>query len=121
MEHYASNAADCYTQPVRGPCHQDVSVQVRDPLKGAWAYEFNDDKCILCGNCARRCPAAAIEINKEKNELVFYPARCIICFVCVEACNKDAVIASNKWRTPYYTKPVEVHVAKGKKEKAKKE
>lgn len=104
-----------------GPATRMYPVKVREPFAGARGHiEFDDDKCILCGNCARRCPAAAIEINKEKNELVFYPARCIICFVCAEACNKDAVIAVDKWRTPYYTKPVEVHIAKGKKDKEKK-
>jgi formate hydrogenlyase subunit 6/NADH:ubiquinone oxidoreductase subunit I len=105
-----------------GPATRKYPYEVRDPFEGARGHiEFDDDKCILCGNCARRCPAAAIEINKDKGELVFYPASCIICFVCAEACNKDAIIADNRWRKPYYTKPVEVHIAKARKKKGKEE
>lgn len=101
-----------------GPATRMYPVQVREPAPGVRGHiEFNDDRCILCGNCARRCPAAAIEINKEKKELIFHPARCIVCNVCVEACNKDAISSFSKWRPPFYTKAVEVHIAKGKKEK----
>lgn len=88
---------------------------LREPFAGARGHiEFDENKCILCGNCAKRCPAAAIQIDKEKNELIFEPARCIICSVCAEACNKDAIKLEPKWRTPYYTKPVEVYKPKGK-------
>lgn len=92
---------------------------VREPFDGARGHiEFDDNRCILCGNCARRCPAAAIEIDKEKKELIFHPASCIVCEVCVEACNKDAIKLINKWRTPFYNKPVEVHQPKGKEKAA---
>lgn len=88
---------------------------LREPFAGARGHiEFDESKCILCGNCARQCPAAAIEINKEKKELIFNPAHCIICEVCVQACRKDAISTINKWRTPFYSKPVEVHQPKGK-------
>ncbi len=98
-----------------GPATRLYPFQVREPFSRARGHiVFDDNKCILCGNCARRCPAAAIEINKEKKELIFYPARCIICEVCAEACNKDAITVEAKWRSPFYTKPVEVHQPKGK-------
>lgn len=101
-----------------GPATRMYPVKVREPFAGARGHiEFNDDNCILCGSCARNCPAAAIEIDKEKNQLVFNPARCIICAVCTEVCKKDAVVLVDKWRTAYYSKPMEVHTAKAKKEK----
>jgi formate hydrogenlyase subunit 6/NADH:ubiquinone oxidoreductase subunit I len=88
---------------------------LREPFDRARGHiEFDENKCILCGNCARRCPAAAIDIDKEKNELIFNPARCIICEVCLEACKKDAINMLPKWRSPFYSKPVEVHHPKGK-------
>ncbi len=98
-----------------GPATRLYPFQVRDSFARARGHvEFDDNKCTLCGNCARRCPAAAIEINKEKKELTFFPARCIICEVCAEACRRDAITVEVKWRSPFYTKPVEVHQPKGK-------
>ena len=91
-------------------------IQVREPFDKARGHiTFNDDKCILCGACALRCPSVAIDIDKEKKELTFYPARCIVCEVCVHACPTDAIDLIFKWRTPFYEKPTEVHRARGKK------
>ena len=91
-------------------------VEVREPFEKARGHiTFNDDKCILCGACALRCPAVSIEIDKEKKELTFFPARCIVCEVCVQACPTDAIDLIYKWRTPFYKKPEEIHQARGKK------
>jgi ech hydrogenase subunit F len=93
---------------------------LREPFDRARGHiEFDDDKCILCGNCVRRCPAVAVEINKDTEELTFYPARCIVCEACVESCKQLAITTKPKWRAPFYTKPVEVHHPKGKVKKEK--
>jgi ech hydrogenase subunit F len=85
-------------------------AQVREPFENARGHiRFIEDKCIMCGVCAMRCPSVSITTDKKKNELVFYPARCIVCEVCVHACPSDAIELIFKWRPPFYTKPVEVY------------
>ena len=104
---------------LNGPATRMYPVQVREPIANARGHvTFNDDKCVLCGICSLRCPADAISIDKEENELTFHPARCIVCEVCVLACPQDAIDLIFKWRPPFYTKPVEVHQAKAKKARA---
>ncbi|HAA90753.1 MAG: Putative ech hydrogenase subunit F [Thermoanaerobacterales bacterium 50_218] len=102
-----------------GPATRLYPVEVRKPFERTRGHiVFDDEKCTLCGGCARRCPAAAIEIDKEKKELIFYPGRCIICEVCAENCPRGAITVKEEWRKPFYEVPVEVHHPKGKKEKA---
>jgi ech hydrogenase subunit F len=85
-------------------------VQVREPFDKARGHiSFIEDKCIMCGVCAQRCPSASITVDKKKNELVFYPFRCIVCEVCVHACPSDAINLIFKWRPPSYDKPVEMY------------
>ncbi|MCE5243469.1 MAG: 4Fe-4S dicluster domain-containing protein [Syntrophobacteraceae bacterium] len=106
-----------------GPATRLYPIEVREPFEKARGHiSFDDEKCALCSVCALKCPAAAIEISKEKGELTFHPARCIVCEVCVEACTTSAIALDYKWRTPFYQKPMEVHLAKArKKPKADKE
>lgn len=90
----------------------------RDLFPGARGHvEFDDSTCIFCGNCARNCPAAAIEVRVKQKELTFYPGRCIVCEVCVEACPKKSVTLQSKWREPFLTIPVEEHRKTGTPEK----
>lgn len=99
-----------------GPATRLYPFSVREPFDHARGHiTFNDEKCMLCGVCAMRCPADAIDIDKEKRELTFHPARCIVCEVCVTGCTVDAITLESKWRTPFAVKPVEVHLAKGKR------
>jgi uncharacterized protein (DUF362 family)/NAD-dependent dihydropyrimidine dehydrogenase PreA subunit len=47
----------------------------------------NEEKCILCGECAENCPAAALILEPE---FVISDA-CITCFCCVELCPEGAL------------------------------
>ncbi len=99
-----------------GPATRMYPVTTRVPFENARGQiAFNDDKCMLCGTCALKCPADAISIDKEKKTLSFHPARCIVCEVCVIACPTDAINMAPKWRTPFYQKPLEDHEGRAKK------
>jgi ech hydrogenase subunit F len=100
-----------------GPATLMYPVKPREPVAGVRGHiEFNED-CNQCGNCARRCPAAAIELDKAKKEWILYPDRCIVCAVCAEVCPRDAISVIPKWRTPFYTRERIVMHSKSVKEK----
>ncbi|MHA2180151.1 MAG: ATP-binding protein, partial [Promethearchaeota archaeon] len=50
--------------------------------------EVDEDKCIVCGLCARKCPMDALKVNGKK--LLFDPERCIGCGVCAHKCKNSA-------------------------------
>lgn len=92
------------------PATRLYPVQKREPFAGARGQiRFDEKTCILCGNCARQCPAVAIEVSRERKELTFYPGRCIVCGICIDACRKNSITMEPEWRAPFYEKPVEVY------------
>lgn len=93
-----------------GPATRLYPVQKREPFKGARGHiEFDASKCNLCTLCARRCPAAAIEVDREKKTYTFWPFRCIVCEACIEGCVKKAITLKDGWRSPAYAKATEVY------------
>lgn len=50
--------------------------------------EIDEEKCIVCGLCARLCPMKALEVKDKK--LLFNPERCLGCGVCVHKCKQHA-------------------------------
>lgn len=101
-----------------GPVTRMYPIAVRETFAGARGHvEFDENLCNQCGNCARRCPAVAIELNKEKKEWILHPDRCIVCEVCAEVCPKSAITIDPKWRAPFYKRePIVLH-SKAVKEK----
>ncbi len=50
--------------------------------------ESDEEKCIACGVCVKRCPMKALELKDKK--VIFYPNLCLGCGVCVHKCKQKA-------------------------------
>jgi len=53
-------------------------------------FEVDQDVCIKCGICYRRCPADAIEW-KKKEPAYIDKNKCIKCMSCISNCPSDAI------------------------------
>ena len=84
---------------VSRPATRRYPVEVRAPFPGSrGTLEFDLDTCVLCGICARRCPAAAITCVREDKYFAIEQLTCIACGVCVEVCNKNSLRLSTDRR-----------------------
>jgi ferredoxin len=70
------------------PRGQQHSNYIRD-----WADE---EKCIKCGLCAKRCPIRAIDFIEDEKKLMFNPERCLGCGVCVYKCPTGAIVMKKR-------------------------
>jgi len=93
---------------VSRPATRRYPAEVRTPFDGARGkIEFDVQTCNYCMLCARRCPAAAITVNREERTWVIEHLRCIACNVCVEVCAKKSLTMSNEPRKPHT--PADAH------------
>ena len=70
-------------------CYPFEKKPAPEGLKG---HVVNDvDTCILCGICAKRCPAGAITVDRAARTWEVDGFRCIQCFVCVRECPKNCL------------------------------
>ncbi len=55
---------------------------------GAINPVVNQDRCVMCGDCAANCPPGAITLDPYP---VVDKAKCISCFCCAELCTEGAM------------------------------
>lgn len=67
---------------------------------------FNNENCIYCGLCARKCPADAIIVNRATKTWQLNAFRCIVCSECVSSCPKKSITLSNERRSADTQKPI---------------
>ena len=53
--------------------------------------EFDQEKCTYCHECADKCPRNIIKIENDEKIYVTDNLECILCQLCVEVCEDDAV------------------------------
>jgi ech hydrogenase subunit F len=82
---------------------------VREPFIGSrGSIYFDSNKCDLCGDCARVCPAAAIEVSLENRQITYDPLQCIYCGTCEQTCLPRAITQDNHYTKPTATKEAEI-------------
>jgi len=80
---------------VSRPSTRRYPYEVRPRFPGArGSIEFDVETCNYCMLCMRRCPAAAITVNREAKTWAIEQLTCVACGVCVDVCNKKSLTMS---------------------------
>lgn len=81
---------------------KDPFRDLKTPPRYRGVLVLDRDKCILCGLCAKACPAYCIEVDREAKVYRYNPIKCIACRRCADVCKKEAVKIVNRVREPVY-------------------
>jgi formate hydrogenlyase subunit 6/NADH:ubiquinone oxidoreductase subunit I len=65
---------------------------------------IDEETCIYCGMCQRKCPADAIVVERATKTWTMNPYKCVVCGVCVEVCPKKCMNMGESHRTASKTK-----------------
>lgn len=59
---------------------------------------FDPENCIYCSLCQKKCPADAINVDRQNTTWELNAFRCIVCGECVGACPKKCISMTNERR-----------------------
>ena len=95
-----------------GPATRPYPVVKREPFPRARVrLVYDPDKCTYCGICANICPAAAITMEEDRENLRilrhYNSFACISCGRCAELCPQAALLMAVRTHEPSDAKVVE--------------
>lgn len=70
---------------------------------------IREEDCILCGICAKRCPCAAIAVDKATRTWAIDRFRCVQCGTCVRECPKQCLEMNPAYAPPATKKHADSH------------
>ena len=71
------------------------------------AVGIDEETCILCGICARKCPTGAIAVDRKSGTWEIKRMQCIQCGYCVAECPKGSLVMEQKYTEPQAEKVVD--------------
>lgn len=74
------------------------------PLPTILIHSINDDLCVGCEKCVKRCPTDVLALVKQKSRVI-RPDDCVLCQQCVEVCPTQALVMHPEGEEP---PPIEV-------------
>jgi formate hydrogenlyase subunit 6/NADH:ubiquinone oxidoreductase subunit I len=82
---------------------------------------IEESKCIVCGICAKKCPANAIMVERKDRTWAIERMQCVQCNSCVEVCPKKCLVMENQYTEPGAEKITDVFdIPEQEKKKAEK-
>jgi len=85
---------DCDVEEPNGHLFLKPEIDAEEDVTILSPIGVDEDKCILCGDCAEACHYNAIAVVKEK--VLFFKELCHVCGACQEVCPTDAVIEEDR-------------------------
>jgi formate hydrogenlyase subunit 6/NADH:ubiquinone oxidoreductase subunit I len=78
---------------MKGPSTRLYPFTTRKPFAEARGnlVGIDEEACIYCGMCQRKCPADAIVVERATKTWTMNPYKCVVCGVCVEVCPKKCM------------------------------
>lgn len=65
--------------------------------------------CIFCGLCEKKCPSAALQVERPQRTWRIDRLRCVQCNACVEICPKKCLAMENAYTDPSQKRSVEIY------------
>lgn len=62
-------------------------------VPGSFAMQVDNNKCVGCGLCSKKCPMQAVSINQGKAQINRH--HCIVCGQCRQVCPRKAIAYTN--------------------------
>ena len=62
-------------------------------VPGAFGMQVDNNKCVGCGLCSKKCPMQAVSITQGKAQINRH--HCIVCGQCRQACPRKAIAYTN--------------------------
>jgi formate hydrogenlyase subunit 6/NADH:ubiquinone oxidoreductase subunit I len=91
---------------LRKPATTRYPAEPRQPFKGSRGQLVLDkNTCIYCTACQKKCPTAAIVVDRPNKTFALDRLRCISCGYCVEICPKDSLVLTTSHGNPSVLKP----------------
>ncbi len=98
---YFTMAATTFANLFRKPATRMYPVESREyPAATRGHVEIDVSNCIFCGLCRKKCPTAAISVERDDQTWGIERLKCIACGNCCEACPKGCLFMGNLYANP---------------------
>lgn len=85
----AEKTVDSFQQPIKeAPAPSADATESDAPALTSGKIDNDMSKCILCGLCARQCPAECISVDRDAKTWTINRDDCMQCGACIDACKK---------------------------------
>ena len=75
-----------HVRPVEAPAAEQGAAEPAGGLPQA-----DTDVCVFCTLCAKKCPAGALEVNREEKSWKLNADACLSCGLCASNCPKKCI------------------------------
>lgn len=99
-----------YTKPEAAKHSEEFTKPITEKMQAEAARKkipkANLQECVFCTLCAKKCPAEALNVNREEKSWILNEETCIGCGLCASNCPKKCIIIEEEGIMHEYHKAV---------------